>query len=109
MSLDFGRMSDKLYQEVLGSDMEETLILVDEDDNQIGTGEKMAVHRAGALHRCFSIFVLNAEEEVLLQKRATSKYHSGGLWTNTCCGHPRDGEATLDAAHLLPEPSWTAG
>jgi isopentenyl-diphosphate delta-isomerase len=78
---------------------EETLILVDEDDNQIGTGEKMEVHRSGRLHRCFSIFVLNAGGEVLLQRRSASKYHSGGLWTNTCCGHPRDGEGTAAAAH----------
>jgi isopentenyl-diphosphate delta-isomerase len=79
--------------------MEETLILVDPSDNQIGTGEKTAVHRQGQLHRCFSIFVLNSQGEVLLQKRAASKYHSGGLWTNTCCGHPREGEGTADAAH----------
>jgi isopentenyl-diphosphate Delta-isomerase len=78
---------------------EETLILVDENDNQIGTGEKMEVHRRGHLHRCFSIFVLNSGGEVLLQRRSASKYHSGGLWTNTCCGHPRDGEGTAEAAH----------
>ena len=79
--------------------MSETLILVDENDNEIGTGEKMAVHRTGQLHRCFSIFVFNSAREVLLQKRALSKYHSGGLWTNTCCGHPRPGETTEAAAH----------
>ncbi len=78
--------------------MTEILILVDEEDRQIGTGEKMAVHREGALHRCFSIFVFNSRKQVLLQKRAQTKYHSGGLWTNTCCGHPLDGESTADAA-----------
>jgi len=79
--------------------MEEMLILVDEQDRPRGAGEKMAVHRAGELHRCFSIFVFDDAGRVLLQKRATSKYHSGGLWTNTCCGHPRVGEETLAAAH----------
>jgi isopentenyl-diphosphate Delta-isomerase len=78
--------------------MTENLILVDEEDRQIGTGEKMAVHREGRLHRCFSIFIFNRKKQVLLQKRSQSKYHSGGLWTNTCCGHPLDGEPTEDAA-----------
>ena len=76
----------------------ETLILVDENDNPLGTGEKLAVHREGALHRCFSIFVFNGTDQTLLQKRAITKYHSGGLWTNTCCGHPVEGEETRDAA-----------
>jgi isopentenyl-diphosphate delta-isomerase len=79
--------------------MAETLILVDEENNQIGIGEKMAVHRQGALHRCFSIFVFNDKNQLLLQKRSQSKYHSGGLWTNTCCGHPIDGEPVEKAAH----------
>jgi isopentenyl-diphosphate Delta-isomerase len=78
--------------------MSQILILVDENDVQLGTGEKMAVHRQGLLHRCFSIFVFNEKGDVLMQKRASSKYHSGGLWTNTCCGHPVDGEATKTAA-----------
>lgn len=79
--------------------MSEILILVDEHDHEIGTGEKMEVHRAGRLHRCFSIFVFNARGQLLLQKRAATKYHSGGLWTNTCCGHPRAGEELQAAAH----------
>ncbi|MDJ0765145.1 MAG: isopentenyl-diphosphate Delta-isomerase [Myxococcota bacterium] len=79
--------------------MPEMIILVDENDNQIGTGEKMAVHRAGDLHRCFSIFVFSSSGQVLLQKRAARKYHSGGLWTNTCCSHPRDGEELSQAIH----------
>jgi isopentenyl-diphosphate delta-isomerase len=79
--------------------MTETLILVDENDNEIGTGEKLDVHRKGILHRCFSIFIFNHKGEVLLQKRAKTKYHSGGLWTNTCCGHPKAGESTETAAH----------
>jgi isopentenyl-diphosphate delta-isomerase len=79
--------------------MLEMLILVDEKDNQIGTGEKMDVHLKGTLHRCFSIFIFNQQGLMLLQKRAARKYHSGGLWTNTCCSHPRDGEALEDAIH----------
>jgi isopentenyl-diphosphate Delta-isomerase len=79
--------------------MSELLIVVDENDQPVGVGEKMAVHLKGLLHRCFSIFIFNDKGEVLLQKRAASKYHSGGLWTNTCCGHPLDGEALDAAAH----------
>ena len=78
--------------------MNEIIVLVDENDNQIGTGEKMAVHRAGKLHRAFSVFVFNSKGEMLLQRRALTKYHSGGLWTNTCCSHPRPEEKTIDAA-----------
>ncbi|MCP4600019.1 MAG: isopentenyl-diphosphate Delta-isomerase [Proteobacteria bacterium] len=79
--------------------MEETLILVDEHDNQVGTGEKMEVHRKGILHRCFSIFIFNSADQMLLQKRAISKYHSGGLWTNSCCSHPRNSEELEEAIH----------
>jgi len=78
---------------------EEKVILVDENDNEIGIGGKMEIHREGRLHRAFSIFVFNAKGELLLQQRAKVKYHSGGLWTNTCCGHPRPGESLEDAAH----------
>src|SRR6478736_6266868 len=70
----------------------EYVILVDEQDNEIGTMEKLEAHRKGLLHRAFSILVFNAKGELLLQKRAASKYHSGGLWTNTCCSHPKKGE-----------------
>lgn len=79
--------------------MSTDVILVDEQDHQIGIGEKLAVHRAGQLHRCFSIFVFNSKGELLIQKRATGKYHSGGLWSNTCCSHPRPGEDINEAAH----------
>jgi isopentenyl-diphosphate delta-isomerase len=78
--------------------MTETVILVDRQDQQIGTAEKMAAHRQGSLHRAFSIFILNSQDQLLLQRRAVHKYHSGGLWTNTCCSHPRPGETTLAAA-----------
>lgn len=77
----------------------EELILVNENDEEIGSGEKIQVHREGQLHRAFSIFVFDSANRLLLQKRAATKYHSGGLWSNTCCGHPQPGETTLAAAH----------
>lgn len=79
--------------------LEEKVILVDTSDRQIGISEKLQAHREGLLHRAFSIFVLNSQGELLLQRRAKHKYHSGGLWTNTCCSHPRNEEMTLQAAH----------
>ncbi|WXG40518.1 MAG: isopentenyl-diphosphate Delta-isomerase [Candidatus Freyarchaeum deiterrae] len=79
--------------------MKETVILVDETDKEIGTEEKIKAHEEGKLHRAFSIFIFNSREEMLLQKRAKSKYHSGGLWSNACCSHPRPGEAIDKAAH----------
>ncbi len=77
----------------------EYVILVDEQDNVIGKMEKQKAHEEGALHRAFSIFIFNSEKKLLLQKRASGKYHCGGLWTNTCCSHPREDETTLDAAY----------
>ena len=77
----------------------ENVILVDEKDNQVGLMPKLEAHQKGLLHRAFSVFIFNSDYELLLQKRASSKYHSGGLWTNTCCSHPRDGEDTIDAAN----------
>ncbi len=65
------------------------IILVDDKDNQLGIGEKMKVHKQGKLHRCFSVFLFNKKGEILIQKRADTKYHSAGLWSNTCCSHPR--------------------
>lgn len=76
----------------------ERVVLVDEQDREMGAAEKLAAHAAGKLHRAFSIFVFNSEKQLLLQRRAKTKYHSGGLWSNTCCGHPRPGEATAEAA-----------
>ena len=78
--------------------MKDEIILVDEKDNQVGTGEKMVVHKEGKLHRAFSVFIFNSKKELMLQQRATSKYHSPGLWTNTCCSHPKPGEKIIDAA-----------
>ena len=74
------------------------LILVDEQDNPIGTCEKMEAHRQGLLHRAFSVFIFDAQGRMLLQQRALSKYHSGGLWTNACCSHPFPKEDNLAAA-----------
>jgi len=79
--------------------LEEKVILVDSSDRQVGIAEKLQAHQDGLLHRAFSIFVLNSQGQLLLQRRAKHKYHSGGLWTNTCCSHPRPNEMTLDAAH----------
>ncbi len=76
----------------------ERVILVDEHDREVGTGEKLAVHQAGRLHRAFSVFVTDLAGRLLLQRRAPGKYHSAGLWSNTCCGHPRPGEPTPTAA-----------
>jgi len=76
----------------------ELLILVDETDREIGLLEKMRVHEEGLLHRAFSVFVFNSRGELLLQQRAKDKYHSPGVWSNTCCSHPRAGETTAAAA-----------
>jgi len=76
----------------------EKVILVTHDDNPIGEGWKLETHRKGLLHRAFSIFIFNAKGEMLLQRRALSKYHSPGLWTNACCSHPRPAEETKEAA-----------
>jgi len=75
----------------------EQVILVDEQDNEIGSMEKIEAHEKALLHRAFSIFIFNEEGEMMLQQRALSKYHSPGLWTNTCCSHPRPGESLEEA------------
>ena len=77
--------------------MMEFVVLVDEQDRQIGLMEKQAAHVTPHLHRAFSIFIFNSKGELLMQQRALSKYHSPGLWTNTCCSHPRDGETLAEA------------
>ena len=74
------------------------VILVDEQDNEIGVMEKLRAHELGKLHRAFSVFIFNDKKELLLQQRAINKYHSGGLWTNTCCSHPSPNETIKDAA-----------
>ena len=79
--------------------MTEQVILVDRADRPVGVADKLEAHRLGLLHRAFSVLVLNDDDELLLQRRADAKYHSGGLWSNTCCSHPRPGEAVEAAAH----------
>ena len=76
---------------------EEKVILVNEQDEQIGLMPKMEAHEKALLHRAFSVFVFNDKNELLLQQRAMSKYHSPGLWTNTCCSHQREGETNIQA------------
>ncbi len=76
----------------------EEVVLVDRQDNPLGTMEKMEAHRKALLHRAFSVFIFNRKGEMLLQRRAPNKYHSPGLWTNACCSHPRPGEDTGEAA-----------
>lgn len=75
------------------------IILVNENDEQIGTGEKLMVHQQGLLHRAFSILIFNGNNELLIHQRTSHKYHSGNLWTNTCCGHPNANEEINQAAH----------
>ncbi len=75
------------------------IILVNEQDEEIGTGEKLMVHQRGLLHRAFSILVFNSNNELLIHQRTSHKYHSGDLWTNTCCGHPNADEEISEAAH----------
>ena len=87
-----------LFQNVGEEKVEDLLILVDENDDEIGYGEKLETHIAGRLHRAFSLFVFDKNSKTLLiHQRAVGKYHSGGLWTNSCCSHPRKGETLLDA------------
>lgn len=80
------------------ADDAEHVILVDACDAPVGVAPKLHAHRVGALHRAFSVFLLDARNRVLMQRRAPGKYHSAGLWSNTCCGHPRPGERTPAAA-----------
>ena len=76
---------------------EEQVILVDENDHPIGLMPKLEAHQKAVLHRAFSVFIFNDKNELMLQQRAMHKYHSPGLWTNTCCSHQRDGETNIEA------------
>ncbi len=80
-------------------DKRDKVILVNGKGEWLGTVDKMEAHRNGLMHRAFSVFIFNTAGDMLLQRRAAHKYHSGGLWTNTCCSHPFPGESTLHAAH----------
>src|SRR5512133_1176715 len=84
---------------------EPPVILVDKDDKETGIAGKMEAHQKGLLHRAVSVFILNSKGEWILQRRALDKYHSRGLWTNTCCTHPLPGESVFNAAkrRLLEE------
>lgn len=73
------------------------VVLVDKEDNEIGTMDKMEAHLSGSLHRAFSVLLFDSSGKMFLQKRASSKYHSGGLWSNACCSHPKPGENINDA------------
>lgn len=75
------------------------VILVNEQDEWLGTMEKLEAHQKGLLHRAFSVFIVNDQRELLLQQRSLNKYHSAGLWSNACCSHPMPGESTLSGAH----------
>lgn len=77
--------------------MNDLVILVDENDNEIGYLDKLEAHKKGMLHRAFSVLIFNSADQLLLQKRAANKYHSAGLWTNTCCSHPKPNERMVDA------------
>lgn len=85
------------------------VILVDEKDNQIGLMEKIEAHEKAILHRAFSVFVYNDNNELMIQQRALHKYHSPGLWTNTCCSHQREGESNVEAGkrRLIEEMGFT--
>lgn len=80
-------------------DLRNFVVLVDQRDNEIGLHEKLDAHIQGVLHRAFSVLIYNNRGEMLLQQRALTKYHSGGRWTNACCGHPMKDEPTDDAPH----------
>jgi len=79
-------------------DETESVILVNSADDAIGSAPKLDAHRNAQLHRAFSVFICDSDKRILIQRRAEGKYHSSGLWSNACCGHPRPGESTLDAA-----------
>jgi isopentenyl-diphosphate Delta-isomerase len=80
------------------TETEERVVLVNERDEPLGTEAKTRAHKDGVLHRAFSVFVLNASGQLLIQRRSLTKYHSRGLWSNTCCGHPRPGETIEQAS-----------
>jgi len=88
---------------------EELVILVDENDQQIGLMPKIEAHEKALLHRAFSVFVFNSKKELMIQQRALHKYHSPGLWTNTCCSHQREGESNIEAGRrrLMEEMGFT--
>lgn len=109
MKYELGADRSLFILEIISKAMIDEVILVDENDIEMGTMEKIEAHEKALLHRAFSVFIFNSKGEMLLQKRADEKYHSPGLWTNACCSHPRPGENTLAAAErrLLEELGFT--
>lgn len=91
-------MRDAAHAETSCMTSEELVIVVDPDDRTLGVAPKLAAHVSGTLHRAFSVVITDGEDRILLQQRTASKYHSGGLWSNSCCGHPRPGEDIVEAA-----------
>lgn len=91
--------------------VEENVILVNRNDEQIGLMPKLEAHEKAVLHRAFSVFVLNSKNEIMLQQRASQKYHSPLLWTNTCCSHQREGETNIQAGtrRLFEEMGFNTG
>ncbi|ALQ08753.1 isopentenyl-diphosphate Delta-isomerase [Pseudoalteromonas fuliginea] len=87
----------------------ENVVLVDEQGNETGLMPKLEAHQKGVLHRAFSIFIFNANNQLMIHQRSANKYHSAGLWTNTCCSHPRKGESVVDAGQrrLMEEMGFT--
>lgn len=85
--------------------IDDLVILVNKNDKKIGLMPKMEAHKKGVLHRAFSVFIFNNKNELMIQKRNINKYHSPGLWTNTCCSHQKDGESNISAGkrRLLEE------
>ena len=75
------------------------VVLVDQNNNEIGTEDKLDAHKKGLLHRAFSIFIFNDNNQILLQKRSDVKYHSAGLWSNTCCSHPYNDKPLVEYAN----------
>jgi len=92
-------LSGSGYNPPMQDALDEIITLVDADDVELGGATKARVHHEGLLHRAFSIFLFNDKGQMLLQRRAAGKYHSPGLWSNTCCGHPRLGEGLEASAH----------
>ncbi|HXM51195.1 MAG TPA: isopentenyl-diphosphate Delta-isomerase [Pyrinomonadaceae bacterium] len=90
--------TESAVRTLAASTPEERVVLVNEDDEAIGIEDKTKAHRLGKLHRAFSVFVVNSAGQLLVQKRAVTKYHSRNLWSNTCCGHPRPGETIAQAS-----------
>ncbi len=78
---------------------EDLVVLVNEQDEEIGIMPKLEAHQKGLLHRAFSVLIFNSKNEMLIHQRALGKYHSEGLWTNACCSHPKPGESVMEAAH----------